>query len=152
MSDYTGPGLYQLLAAHAPNLAAAIEGESSTSGSRVMGWDKSSGGDHLKWVIAAAGNDEYFVLNYGSGLYMCTSADGKLGGQIVGNLIGAKSKLARWKIIPTNNGSGAYYLESVDQPDQCLAFNKEGTSNGTLVVQWSKSAQKNCQVFIRTPV
>ncbi|KAF5368250.1 hypothetical protein D9757_008429 [Collybiopsis confluens] len=152
MSDYTGPGVYRLHPEHAPSTVAHLPGPNNANGTQATIWTASVTADHLKWVIAYAGQEEYFILNYATGGYLTSEAGGKNDGKITVNLIAPSDKRARWKIVPARTGTGSYYIESVDSPGVVLHVPGAATANNSAMTQWAKSAnQAHLRFFIRLP-
>ncbi|KAI4666530.1 uncharacterized protein J4E79_002569 [Alternaria viburni] len=143
MSDYTGPGLYEILPRYAPEMSLNVWGAATKEGTQVKLYQrtKSANNTHFE-IVAAGGTDakpekgdrEYHIIAACSGLYL-TSA-GPKAGYIKTELRKPLDSTIRWKIVHCGNGS--YRINNVDGKTQ-LNVAGGGKTSGTDMIGWQFS-------------
>ncbi|KAB8255853.1 ricin B lectin domain-containing protein [Aspergillus pseudonomiae] len=133
MSDYTGPGVYQLVN-RASDTSLDLYAAGKADGTRIVGW-KHIGGNSQKWQIVHAGKDEYILVNAHSGTTATATASKQ---KLSGTLASPVNKFVRWKIEAAKNG--AYRFRSVALPDHLLDLGNGNKADDTPVWLWPESA------------
>ncbi|CAN9481835.1 unnamed protein product [Alternaria alternata] len=149
MSDYTGPGMYEILPKHAPEMSLNVWGATSPR-------TKEAKNTHFEIVSAGGynaqpekGDREYHIICANSGLYLCMNDSG---GKITQEIRPPLDNAVRWKIAHTGNGT--YTINNADgQKKQQLNVNGEGKDSGTDVISYAiTNGAANAQFILKAVV
>ncbi|KAL4976062.1 ricin B lectin domain-containing protein [Aspergillus desertorum] len=152
MSDFTGAGLYTVVARHIDK-RLDLDSGNRADGTKLQLYrklDDNTWGLDQRFLFAYIGHDEYLIINAKSGTYL-TAPGGNDKALITGNLISPLEKRARWKVEPVKDDSGAYYIYSVAYPQNVVDVQARGTGDGTEIITFPNRAGQNQQFFLRHP-
>ncbi|RAK71348.1 uncharacterized protein BO72DRAFT_392194, partial [Aspergillus fijiensis CBS 313.89] len=105
MSDFIGSNKYTITPRHTDKKLDLYQG-SKNDGTTLQIYEAQPGNPNQEFVFADVGNDEYLILNLGSGTYM--TANSETDAPVTGNLLPPVDQRVRWKVVPVRGGSGAY--------------------------------------------
>ncbi|CAE7033608.1 hypothetical protein P3342_007107 [Pyrenophora teres f. teres] len=155
MSDYSGPGLYEIIPQHAQKMSLNVWGGATTAGTAVKLYDRTPSAKNTHFEIVAAGGSsakpeigdrEYHIIAGNSGLYLAYDDAGKVTVQLRAPL----DTSIRWKLAYA--GNGAFCINSVNGKKQ-LNVRGGGKENGTEVITYDLSAtSENAQFILKAVV
>ncbi|KAL1792889.1 hypothetical protein ACET3X_009396 [Alternaria dauci] len=142
MSDYTGPGMYEILPKHAPEMSLNVWGGATKAGTPIKLYQRTTGANNTHFEIVSAGGTsamsekgdrEYHIICANSGLYLCMNDEG---GKITSEIRPPLDTAIRWKIAYT--GNGAYAINNASsKAKQQLNVRGSGKDSGTEVISYT---------------
>jgi len=161
MSEYTGPGVYELIPGNAPTKAVGVSGESSI-GAAVKLSPATPQSDNVLWEIVAAGGTngepvvgdpevgdrQYHILAAGSGLMLCAAEDGSKSNCLISTR-SVRHPSCRWKMVPLQNGK--YNFQNALGANSWLAVKGAATADGSDVMTWTKEENPHFQFTLKRP-
>ncbi|KAI4948940.1 hypothetical protein J4E91_005402 [Alternaria rosae] len=146
MSDYTGPGLYEIIPKYVPSMSLNVWGAATTAGTQVKLYPRTKSANNTHFEIVAAGgidgkaekgDREYHIIAGNSGLYLTSAGPSQV---IKTELRKPLDSSIRWKIV--HCGNGAYRINNVDGKTQ-LNVSQVGKTSGTDLIgyQFSDGAE-----------
>ncbi|KAI1546886.1 agglutinin ssa-like protein [Pyrenophora tritici-repentis] len=152
MSDYSGPGLYEIIPQHAQKMSVNVWGGATTAGTEVKLYDRTPTAKNTHFEIVAAGGTsakpeigdrEYHIIAGNSGLYLaCDDAD-----KITVQLRAPLDASIRWKLAHV--GNGAFCVNGKKQ----LNVRGAGKENGTEMIMYDMSPKsENAQFILKAVV
>ncbi|KAE8404684.1 ricin B-like lectin [Aspergillus pseudonomiae] len=140
LNDFNGPGLYLIQAQHSKKYLD-LDDSKKANHTKVQQWGSRKHHVDQKWVVAAAGRDEYLILADKAGTYL--TAPEKDREPATGNLTSPTDKHVRWKFVYAEDG--AYFIHSVAHPNSVLDVKGISQDDGAPVLVFSLNKQKNQQ-------
>ncbi|KAF2137334.1 uncharacterized protein K452DRAFT_321883 [Aplosporella prunicola CBS 121167] len=155
MSDYTGPGIYEIVPRIATNKALNVWGGGNKAGTPVRLYPSRPTQENAKFEIVLAGGSSgdhevgprhYHILSYNSGLYLTAPSSQGQGKQVVMNIGPVADESLRWKLLPA--GDGAFNVVSA-KGDLHLNVEGSNTQDGANVIVWPRESFPNSQFYIK---
>ncbi|KAM0270841.1 hypothetical protein ACHAQH_009322 [Verticillium albo-atrum] len=156
MSDYSGPGIYDIIACNAPTRRVSVWGGGSTVGSDVKLYHASQG-QNMVWEIVAAGGTEgnpemgdrqYHIIGVESGLMLCAAENGS-DSQCKISTRNVRHGSCRWKMIPC--GDGSYFFASVLNESKHLAVSGGSDTDGAMLMTYAKTDASHFKFKLKKP-
>ncbi|CAN9203465.1 unnamed protein product [Alternaria alternata] len=158
MSDYTGPGMYEILPKHAPEMSLNVWGGATTAGTPIKLYPRTKQANNTHFEIVSAGgyyaqpekgNREYHIICANSGLYLCMNDSG---GKITQEIRPPLDNAVRWNIAYAGNGT--FYINNVNgQKRQQINVRGAGKESGTEVISYAiTDGAENAQFILRAVV
>ncbi|KAK6812155.1 hypothetical protein RU639_012068 [Aspergillus parasiticus] len=138
--DFNGPGLYLFQVQHSKKYFD-LDGSKKANHTKVQQWEARKHHEDQKWVVAAAGHDEFLILADKAGTYL--TAPEKDREPATGNLKSPTDKHVRWKFVYAE--AGAYFVHSVAHPNSVLDVQGNSHEDGAPVLVFPLNKQKNQQ-------
>ncbi|KAF1364079.1 hypothetical protein EJ07DRAFT_162590 [Lizonia empirigonia] len=151
MSDYTGPGVYEILPKHAPEMSVNIWGGSTAAGTALKLYQRTPSAENTHFAIVAAGGTngkpekgdrEYHIIAVNSGLYVSSNGTMKVTAELRSPLDGS----IRWKFAPA--GDGSFYITNVYSNKQ-LNVRGAGKESGTDIITYDFTNTDNAKFFFK---
>ncbi|KNG81601.1 hypothetical protein ANOM_009771 [Aspergillus nomiae NRRL 13137] len=140
LNDFNGPGLYLIQVQHSKKYLD-LDDSKKANHTKVQQWGSRKHHEDQKWVVAAAGRDEYLILADKAGTYL--TAPEKDREPATGNLTSPTDKHVRWKFVYAEDG--AYFIHSVAHPNSVLDVKGISQEDGAPVLVFPLNKQKNQQ-------
>ncbi|KFY07251.1 hypothetical protein V492_07322 [Pseudogymnoascus sp. VKM F-4246] len=156
MSDYTGPGVYEISPANALGKRVSAWGGATTSGTAVKLYSPAQA-ENLIWEIVAAGgergdpetgNRQYHIIGVQSGLLLCAAQDGT-DTDVTLSTRSVRHGSSRWEIIPAKNGY--YQFASALNRNKWLAVRGQLNADGTPLMTYAKTDAPHFQFKLSKP-
>ncbi|CAN9381618.1 unnamed protein product [Alternaria alternata] len=158
MSDYTGPGMYEILPKHAPEMSLNVWSAGKTAGTPIKLYPRTTKANNTHFEIVSAGGNrarpeqgdrEYHIICANSGLYLCMN---DAGGKITSEIRPPLDTAIRWNIAHTGNGTFA--INNVDgKMKQQLNVRGAGKESGTEVIAYGITDNaENAQFILKAVV
>ncbi|KAF2627068.1 hypothetical protein BU25DRAFT_393664 [Macroventuria anomochaeta] len=152
MSDYTGPGIYEILPKHAQDMSLNVWAGANTAGTQVKLYSRTPGARNSQFAIVAAGGTqgkpekgdrEYHIIAVNSGLYVASND----AIQVTTELRSPLEASIRWKL--QHAGNGAFYINSVVTGKQ-LNVRGGGKESGTEIITYPPTEGANSQFLLKS--
>ncbi|KAJ9650276.1 hypothetical protein H2198_010411 [Neophaeococcomyces mojaviensis] len=152
MSDYTGPGLYEIVPVVAQDKNLNVWTGTKDQGAQIKLYRRNPSTENAQFEIVSAGgawaqpekgDREYHILVVHSGLYV-TAGDEP--GVITQELRSPLDGKVRWKIVGT--GDGSYQINNVNGKVQ-FNVRGSGTSEGTELINYHLENGNNTKFLLK---
>ncbi|RMZ70335.1 agglutinin ssa [Pyrenophora seminiperda CCB06] len=152
MSDYTGPGLYEILPIYAQTMSLNVWGNEKTAGTAVKLYNRTADAKNTHWEIVAAGgvnakpesgDREYHIIAANSGLYLAMNTRENSG--VTVELRAPLDPTIRWKLAYCRNG--AFCINNVNNQKQ-LNVNGGAKAVGTEIISYDMSPTSENTQFV----
>ncbi|PSN71219.1 hypothetical protein BS50DRAFT_487014 [Corynespora cassiicola Philippines] len=145
MSDYSGPGVYEIVPFHANGMSLNVWGGGKSAGTQVKLYQRSPNSQNAQFEIVAAGGTqahpengdrEYHIIAVHSGLYIAANVTTELRSPLDASI--------RWKL--TRVGNGAFYNAGAKKQ---LNVRGAGKDAGTELITYDFAEASNSQFFLK---
>ncbi|KAJ8112548.1 hypothetical protein OPT61_g5109 [Boeremia exigua] len=151
MSDYSGPGIYEIVPVSAPGMNLNVWGGAQTPGTQLKLYPRTSSGRNTQFAIVASGGTqgkpekgdrEYLLIAVNSGLYIASNDDAL----VTTELRSPTDGTIRWRL--QHAGNGAFYINNAGTGKQ-LNVRGGAKETGTEIIVYSPTEAGNSQFFLK---
>ena len=153
MSDYTGPGMYEIIPYNAQNMSLNVWGGATKAGTQVKLYERSPKAQNTQFEFVAAGGEkakpengarEYHIIGANTGLYLAMNDSGNITMELRPPL----DLSIRWRI--SHAGNGAFYINSADTKKAVqLNVRGAGKTSGTELITYQYATAENVWFILK---